>query len=126
MKKEAVLERAGNRLAVVYKKPGTTEFYCVTFKREWYHNFSNHFPFVPDKGIGQIASLNLLEACRWKGVENLVAVMPDGVAYVCSVKEFLEYYYKWGTDVETTTGHEHLQGEVASPVRMWKRLYPAV
>lgn len=124
-KKMFTVYKSGSPIAEVYRKPFTSDKFCVTLKREWYRNFSRDFPHVPDKGWGQITSLKLLLFCEQEGINNLVAVMPDGVGYVCDVGEFLRYYYEHHTDVEAAPGHEHLEGEVASPITMWKRLYPA-
>lgn len=114
------LFRPGRRVpvAIVYKHPERDERYCVTFKRGWYQNFGFHFPKCPDRGYGQIASLNLLRFCRKEGIAWIVAVMPEGVAYKIDVADFLGYYEEHRTDVP------HLPGEVAAPIRMWQRMFP--
>lgn len=111
-------------VAAVFQDPETRERYAVTFKRDWYHNFSRDFPIVPEHGWGQISSRDLLVYCRESGVRFLVAVMPRGVAYVIDVSEFLRYADTFKTDVDLTPGKAHLVGEVACPIRMWRRFYP--
>lgn len=110
-------------VAVVYLDPNTQERYAVTFKRDWYHNFSRDFD-VPQKGWGQISTRDLLVYCRDTGVKFLVAVMPQGEAYVIEVNKFLSYADRFKTDVSMTPGKAHLIGEVACPIRMWRRYYP--
>lgn len=133
-KKLDVMKMHGKALTGIFQNPETNERYAVTLKREWYKSFSYHFPEVPDKGLGQITSLKLLEWCERGGVPNLVAVVQIedeneviiGVrGYVCDVTEFLRYYHKYDTDMgKISAYHPRLVGEVACPIRMWKRLYP--
>lgn len=111
------IHKSGVHIATVYRDYEGRR-YCVTYKRDWYRSFSLHFPYVPDKGYGQITSLNLLLYCQKNGIGKLVAVMPQGVAYVIDIDTFLSYYQRYKTDVP------HLPGEVASPARLWTRLYP--
>lgn len=101
---------------MVYDK--SEDLYCVTFKREWMHSFKHYFSHTPDKTWGQIASLNLLLSLARDEVKYLVAIMRDGVAYAVNVKMFLDYVYRYKTDVP------YLPGEVACPAKMWIRLFP--
>lgn len=119
MSKIRDLHKSGAHVAGVFYDVFSVEKFCVTLKKEWYNNFSTHFPDVPEKGFGQITSLTLLLYCEQAGIAWLVAVMPQGVAYKIDVAAFLRYYFKYRTDVP------HLRGEVASPIKMWTRLYPA-
>lgn len=106
-------------IGAIYVRPDAPyEKYCVTFKRGWYHDFSYHFPQVPDKGYGQITSLNLLLVCEKEHIAWLVAVMPNGTGYKIEVLSFLKYWKTYGTNVP------HLPGEVAAPIKMWERMFP--
>lgn len=113
----------------------THEKYAVTLKREWYDSFGYHFPEVPDRGRGQIASLTLLQWCEQEGIPNLVAVVQivdkktkkviGAVGYVVDISELLRYYYQYDTDMGKVAAYEEpLVGEVACPIRMWTRIYP--
>ena len=107
------------KLGAVFMRPEKPfEKYAVTFKRDWYKDFGFHFPKCPDRGRGQITSLNLLLYCEKEHIAYVVAVMPNGVAYKIVALEFLNYYRQHHTSVL------HLPGEVASPIKMWIRLYP--
>lgn len=113
-------------VAAIYLNPNTGERYAVTFKREWYHRFGRDFACarIAEKGWGQIGSRDLLVYCVETGVKFLVAVMPRGEAYVIEANEFLDYADEFKTDVSKTPGKAHLVGEVACPIRMWRRFYP--
>lgn len=111
-------------LAGMFLDPATDELYVVTFKREWYENFSFDFPSSPQKGYGQIASLALLQYCVDQQCDNIVAVMPNGTAYCASVQSCINFYNEHHTDVSKTRGKAHMAGEVASPIQFWKRIYP--
>lgn len=117
--REWKLYKSGRHVATVFRRPYPPhEKCCVTLKRDWYKNFSFHFPQCPEKGWGQITSLKLLRCCEQQGISWLVAVMPNGVGYKIEVSEFLRYYEQYKTEVP------HLPGEVAAPIKMWKRMFP--
>ena len=106
----------GAKIAAVFENKRTGEKFLVMFKRDFYHQFSNHFPKIPEAGYGMIISKKIVE---WAADEEmtLVAVMPRGVAYKCGAVEAIEYYRKWKTDVP------HIEGEIGTPARMWPRLF---
>jgi hypothetical protein len=114
--KKVDVNLANQKVGTIFENKVTRELYLVMFKREFYHQFSKHFPQVPDLGFGMICNTNLV---RYAASEEmtLVAVMPKGIAYKCNGKEAWEYYEKWKTDVP------HIEGEMGTPARIWPRLF---
>lgn len=104
-------------VATVFTDPATGHQYAVTFKREWYGAFGRHFreKKVP-RGWGQASSKELVEHCLQKGVRYIVAVMPSGRFYRIEAQDFWDFYLAHGTDIP------HLEGEIACPAKMWKRM----
>jgi len=95
--------------------------YCVRIAREFYKHFGYHFPDQPHKGYGQTVNLTLLRRLESLDIDNLVTIMdfPDGiVAYASSVKQILEFYKTYATDIP------HLDGEIGFPVTYLKRFFP--
>ena len=90
------------------------EKFCVTFKREYYKAFGDHFG--TQEGYGQIANKRLLVFCANYGY-IFVMVMPDSKIYAIDAKEFIKYYLQHKTDVP------HLDGEIACRLKMFRRLY---
>jgi hypothetical protein len=90
------------------------ERYCICFKREYYQNFQFHFPSLGKVGWGQIANKELIERCA-KGNFTYVAIMPDGKMYQIDPTFWLNYYTRFKTDVP------HLEGEIAVPMKLFKR-----
>jgi hypothetical protein len=93
----------------------------IQFKREYYRNFSNHFPKVKKPngnsyGWAQIMSLDSLNRAIIEGIDRLIFITPDGKIYSCYSKLFKKFYEKHKTDVP------HLEGEVAMPLDFFERL----
>jgi len=94
--------------------------FCITLKRDFYKSFKTHFkdrPEIAKEGWGQVANKRLIAFCANYGL-TFVAVMPDAKIYAIDAKEFIKYYLKHKTDVP------HLEGEIACPLHMFRRLYP--
>ena len=97
------------------------ESFLIMFKRDFYHSFKNHFPYVKKEsgvpyGYGQIMSKILLNKALDAGVNWLVFVMPDRKVYKCHVKLFKKFYDKNQTDVP------YLPGEIAMPLDFFEPL----
>lgn len=89
--------------------------YCVTFKRDYYHEFSRHFPNEGEDDPGITANIKLLQACARNHVK-FVAVMGDGSVRIIQPERFLLYAANHNLRVP------HLQGEVACPERMFSSI----
>lgn len=91
------------------------ESFFVLFKRDFYHNFKNHFPHITKSGgvhfgFAQIMNKALLNKAISEGVDWIVFVMPDKHCYKCSAKFFKNFYDLYHTDVP------YLEGEIAMPL----------
>jgi len=106
----------GKDVTGLFENKLTGEQYLVTFKRDFYHQFSNHFPNLPEPGYGMTFNKKPVTWAAMEGL-TLVAVMPRGVAYRCPADEAQAYYLKWKTDVP------HIEGEMGTPAKMWPRLF---
>ena len=109
------------KIKKVYKKEFAyfihTEYnkYCLTFKREFYHNFKYHTN-IKNAGWGQIANKKLVTYCANFGY-ILIIVMPNGNIYGIDGKKFIKYYLKFKTDVP------YLDGEIAISLKELSRLF---
>lgn len=105
----------GLRVGVLFRQLSTGERYLLLFKRAPYYQFSNHFPLAPNGGYGMICNLKLV---HWAALEDITiaAMMPDGKTYAIVAKEFYDYYEENETEVP------HMDGEIATPFKMWRRL----
>lgn len=90
--------------------------YMVQFKRNYYKSFSVHFPQFREYGYGQVMSIGLLERAIISGIDQIVFITPDRNIYSCYPMQFKRFYEKYHTDVP------HLDGEIAMPLKFFKRL----
>lgn len=106
----------GARIGTLFINTITKDRYLVMFKRHFYIHFSNHFPQVPEKGYGIITAKKIV---GWASEEDIIitAIFPSGRCYSIHATDFWLYYEKYGTDCV------HAEGEIASPLKMWKRVF---
>lgn len=96
--------------------------YFVMFKREYYRNFSAHFPHVVKEdgsahGWGQVMNESLLKIAAHNKTDYLVFITPDAVAYRCEPSRFYSFAVEFQTHVP------HLYGEVAMPLQFFERMF---
>ena len=91
----------------------THALFLVTFKREYYHNFSHHFPGFEGAGWGQIGNKNMIkQASNYKAF--IVMVMPDEKIYVVPG---ITWWAFWKNEI----GREvpHAPGEIPLPLNQF-------
>lgn len=106
----------GARIGAIFIEEALGEQYFVMFKRDFYKRFSDHFPKVPKKGYGVLTAKKIVSWAADEGV-NIAAVFPSGRCYVIDAMDFWLFYEEYQTDCP------HIEGEIAAPLEMFKRLF---
>lgn len=110
----------GARVGVLFVKEPSNDRYLVLFKREPYYHFSKHFPDIPSelKGFGIIANLKLVYWCALEGIK-IVTVLKNARGYWIEGWDFYSFYETYDTECTFITDTT----EIASPMRLWKRMF---
>ena len=114
--KKLDLRLEGRIVAYLFEAQGTGEKFVIMFKRNFYFQFSNHFPNVKETGYGMTCSIKIVQFAATEGYK-LIAVMPNGKGYVADPNEVLTYFLDNNTEVP------HLPDEMGSPLSMWERKF---
>lgn len=104
----------GARIGALFENKLMDKRYFVMFKREFYRQFSNHFPEVPQKGYGVVTAKKIVAWAADEGV-YIAVVFPSGRCYSIDGYDFWLFYEEYKTDCK------HLEGEIAVSLERFKR-----
>jgi len=114
--KKLDLHLEGRTVAYLFEAQETGEKFVIMFKRNFYFQFSNHFPTIKETGYGMTCSIKIIHFAATEGYK-LVAVMPNGKGYVADPDKVLTYF------LDNNTVVPHLPDEMGSPLSMWERKF---